>query len=227
MYLYTFLSLFDPFVLVLILDKSLFLHCPGVRTLLIFRLNLYSNIHRLCFFTFKISIKFLFYAVNTSLYIPYAHLWYYQLVISLSNDISENPGPIQADHNRAESSHFSFCNWNLNTLSKGDFSRLTLLHAHNLDYKYDLISLCETSLGTNETVPLNIIPGYLYHPCNHPSGEKKGGVGILYRDDLPIIIRNDLSFDECIVVELRFGNKKVFFTVIYRNPIHKADSPIF
>jgi len=87
--------------------------------------------------------------------------------------------------------------------------------------------LCETSLGTNETVPLNIIPGYLYHPCNHPSGEKKGGVGILYRDDLPIIIRNDLSFDECIVVEIRFGNKKVFFTVIYRNPTHKADSPIF
>ena len=73
---------------------------------------------------------------------------------------------------------------------------------------------CETSLSVNEVVPANILPGYHYHACNHPSSEKKGGVGIYYKDSLPIIIRDYLSFDECIVVELRFGRKKIFFTVL-------------
>ena len=46
------------------------------------------------------------------------------------------------------------------------------------------------------------------HACNHPSDEKKGSVGIFYKDTIPIIIRSVLSFDECIVAELRFGRKK-------------------
>ena len=56
---------------------------------------------------------------------------------------------------------------------------------------------------------------------------KKGGVGIFYKDTLPIKIRSDLSFDECIVAELHFGRKEIFFNVLYRNPIHKASSPEF
>ena len=75
---------------------------------------------------------------------------------------------------------FSFCNWNLNTISKDDFSRIHLLNAHNAIHDYDILALCETSLGINENVPKNIFPGYQYFACNHPSGEKKGGVGIFY-----------------------------------------------
>ena len=66
-----------------------------------------------------------------------------------------------------------------------------------------------------------------FFSSDHPSGDKKGGVGIFYKEYLPLKIRNDLSFDECIVVELIFGNKKLFFTVLYRNPIYKTDSPEF
>ena len=132
--------------------------------------------------------------------------------MSLRNDISGNPGP-QCTNNTWGGGggglpYFSFCNWNLNTLSKDEFSRVSLLNAHNSIHKYDIISLCETRLSVNEVVPANILPGYHYHACNHPSGEKKGGVGIFCKDSLPIIIRDDLSFDECIVVELRFGRKK-------------------
>ena len=47
---------------------------------------------------------------------------------------------------------------------------------------------------------------------------------VFYKDTLPIIIRSDLPFDECLVSELRFGRKKVFFTVVYRNPKIKANS---
>ena len=144
-------------------------------------------------------------------------MWYFQLVISLSNDISENPGPQYTNPKDVSSPYFSFCNWNLNTLSKADFSRVSLLNAHNSIHNYDIISLCETSLSKDEIVPENILPGYHYHACNHPSGEKKGGVGIFYKDTLPIKIRSDLSFDECIVVKLRFRRKKVFFSVVQKS----------
>ena len=76
-------------------------------------------------------------------------------------------------------------------------------------------------------VPENTLPGYKYHPLNHPSGEKKGGVGIFYKENLPIRIRNDLSFEECLVTELIFGRKKIFFTVFYRNPENNANSEGF
>ena len=83
----------------------------------------------------------------------------------------------------------------------------TILNAHNSIHNYDIISLCETSLSNSEFVPDNILQGYNYHGCNHTSGEKKGGVGIFYKDSLPTIIRGDLTFDECTVAELRFGRK--------------------
>ena len=128
-------------------------------------------------------------------------------MISLSNDISKNPGPQHSNHFDRVSPYFSFCNWNLNTLSKDEFSRVSLLNAHNSIHNYGIISLCETSLSNSKFVPDIILQGYNYHACNHTSGEKKGGVGIFYKDSLPIIIRGDLSFDECIVAELRFGRK--------------------
>jgi len=150
-----------------------------------------------------------------------------QLMIYLSNDISRNPGPIIENEAGKGSPYFSFCNWNLNTLSKDDFSRVALLEAYNVSHKYDILSLCETSLDFDETVTNDLFPGYNYHSCNHISGEKKGGVGIFVKDTLPIIIRKDLSFDECLVVELRFGHKRIFFTVLYRNPIYKSNSQEF
>ena len=35
-------------------------------------------------------------------------------------------------------------------------------------------------------------------------------MGLFYKKSLPVIVRNDLSFDESIVVELKFGRKNVF-----------------
>ena len=66
------------------------------------------------------------------------------------------------------------------------------------------------ALSDNETVPENILQGYNYYACNHTGGEKKGGVGLFYKESLPILIRDDLSFEECIVAELRFGRKIIF-----------------
>ena len=144
----------------------------------------------------------------------------------MSSDVHPNPGPSSVNP-KFSSGFLSFCNWNLNTLSKDEFYRISLLEAHNTILKYDIISLCETSLNDDITVPENALPGYIYHPLNNPDGSRNGGVGIFYKDSLPLKIRDDLSFDECLVTELKFGHKNIFFTVFYRNPKNVASSPEF
>ena len=168
--------------------------------------------------------------INLTCFLNYPHemfaLWYFLLRLILSLDIHPNPGPVQCN-NRFSGGFLSFCNWNLNTLSKENFYRITLLQAHNANHNYDIISLCETSLNDSIEVDENKLPGYKFHPCNHPDGLASGGVGIFYKETLPLRIRDDLSFDECIVSELIFRRKKIFFTVLYRNPKSKANSPEF
>ena len=60
-----------------------------------------------------------------------------------------------------------------------------------------------------------------------PTNTRHGGVGLFYKDYLPIKIRNDLSFDESTVIELNFGRKTFFFTVLYRSPAFSHTSPEF
>ena len=167
--------------------------------------------------------------LDVSKYLPYRFfLCYYDLIIILSSDIETHPGPCPRPFCSGFNDGFlSFCNWNVNTLIKNEFERVTCIEAHNSLYNYDIISLCETSLNKDIKVPENILKGYHFFSSDHPSGDKKGGVGIFYKETLPLKIRNDLSFDESIVVELIFGHKKIFFTVLYRNPIYKSDSPEF
>ena len=125
------------------------------------------------------------------------------LLILLSNDVHQNPGPVQK-------SYFTFMNWNCNSLAKGDFDRLKLLETENSLFDYDIISLCETSLNNDITVPSNeyFNNNYTFISANKPDGTRHGGVGLFYRNDLPVTVRRDLSFDECIVLELKFGRKK-------------------
>ena len=168
---------------------------------------------------------------KTSPFVQVVFLWFLKLILLLSQDIETHPGPrrsnISSQGEGFRNSFFSFCNWNLNTLSKNDFHRVSLLEAHNSYFKYDIISLCETSLNKDTKVPENTFKGYNFFSLDHPSGDKKGGVGIFYKETLPLRPRPDLSFDECLVCELIFGRNKIFFTVLYRNPINKGDSPEF
>ena len=84
-----------------------------------------------CFLTFEYLIRLIVGPISIFLSIPNATLWYFQLSTCLSIDISENPGPQYINHTGGNSPYFSFCNWNLNTLGKDKFSRITLLNAHN------------------------------------------------------------------------------------------------
>ena len=139
----------------------------------------------------------------------------------ISNDIELNPGP----HYREN--FFSFMSWNLNSLAKDNFKRVGLIEAHNVDFKYDLISICETSLNDSVELSETLLKDYTFVSANNPSNHKHGGVGLFYKNSLPITIRNDLSFHESIVIELNFGRKKIFFTVLYRSPAFDSKSPEF
>ena len=72
-----------------------------------------------------------------------------------------------------------------------------------------------------------MLENYTFIPKNNPLNVKHGGVGLFYKNTLPVKVRNDLSFDETIVLELKFGRKIFFFTVLYRSPAHNSGSPQF
>ena len=107
--------------------------------------------------------------------------------------------------------------WNVNSIAKDDFQRVRLIEAHKSIFNYDLISICETSLNDSIKLPDYLMTRLLYI-LNNPTNTRHGGVGLFYKNSLPVKIRNDLSFDESIVVELNFSRKMFFFTVLYRSP---------
>ena len=92
--------------------------------------------------------------------------------------------------------------------SQGNFQRIHLIEAPNAPFKYDLISICETSLNDSVELPENLIDDYTFVPANNPANVRHGGVGLFYKNSLPVIVRNDLSFDVSIVIEIKFGRKK-------------------
>ena len=124
-------------------------------------------------------------------------------------------------------SFFTFANWNVNSLAKDNFQRVQLLEAHNSIFSYDLISLTEIALNDTVEVPPTLLEGYTFISKNNVANTGHGGVGIFYKNSLPLVVRNDLGFEEALVVELKFGRKKIFFTVLYRSPSHTNGSPEF
>ena len=98
--------------------------------------------------------------------------------------------------------------WNVNSLAKDNFQRVGLIEAHNSIFNYDQISICETSLNEsfNDSVELpdTLLNDYTFVPANNPVNSRNGEVGLFYKNSLPVTVRNDLSFDESIVVELKF-----------------------
>ena len=153
--------------------------------------------------------------------IPCTTLWYFQLVIYLSNDISKIPGP------QFQSNFFNFMSWNLNSIVKDNFYRVSLIEARNSLFNYDLISICETCLNDSVELPETLLDEYTFVPVNNPANTRRGGVGLFYKNSLPVVIRNDLSFEETIVDELAFGRKKILLTVLYRRPAFDHNSPNF
>ena len=89
-----------------------------------------------------------------------------------------------------------------------------------------MIPLCETSLNDTVVLPDGYLSDYTFISLNKPDNTRHG-VGLYYKTSLPLKVRNDLAFDESIVVELNFGRKKIFFTILYRSPAANHSSTEF
>ena len=107
--------------------------------------------------------------------------------------------------------------WNVNSIANDNFQRVCLIEAQDSIFNYDLISIsiCETSLNDSIKLPDILHNDYIFVSSQNPTNTRHGGVGLFFKNSLPLKIRNDLSFEESIVVELNFGPKKIFFTVLY------------
>ena len=107
-----------------------------------------------------------------------------------------------------------------------DFAKISLIQSCALSYNTDIIFLSETFLdSTIEASDPNFsISGYNSLRSDHPSNTKGGSVCIFYKDHLPVIRRDDLcALPECIVTEIKLGNKFIFFTGNYRSKSQTPD----
>ena len=148
-------------------------------------------------------------------------IWLPFLLIILSNDIELNPG---------QNYHHNFLNvmtWNVNSITKGNFDRVQLIEAHNSLFDYDLIAINETSLNDSIVIPDVLLENYTFINANSATNQRHGGVGLFYKNSLPLKVREDLSFAESIVIELKFRRKSIFYTILYRSPAFSHNSPEF
>ena len=143
-------------------------------------------------------------------------MWHISILIYLSGDIETNPGPVTNF-----SQGFKICHWNLNSIPTDNFVKVPLIEVYALTHNLDIICLSETFLDSSYSNddPKIQISVYSLLRADHPMNIKRGGVCIYYKEHIPLICKQKLtSLDECLVCELKIGNKKCFITVIYRSP---------
>ena len=58
---------------------------------------------------------------------------------------------------------------------------------------------------------------------DHPSNTKRGGVRIYYKNYFPLRVININYLNECIVLDIKLGDKICSFVVLYRSPSQSSD----
>ena len=140
--------------------------------------------------------------------------FYSQLLISLSGDIEQNPGP-----NR--NGFLKFCHLNLNSISAREQAKIPIIEAYNSIHHYDIFAISETMLNStvhNDDIFIEGFSREIYRSENI-NNIRRGGVCIYYREGLSIRRRNDLELlSEMVCAEVSVARKKILFSVLYRSP---------
>ena len=89
--------------------------------------------------------------------------------------------------------------WNINSIAKDDIQRV---EAHNSVFKYDLISICENCLNDSIKLPDILLNEYTFVHSKNPTNTRDGGVGLYYKNSLPIKMRNDLTFTRWSILRI-------------------------
>ena len=143
------------------------------------------------------------------------YLLYHIRLIKLCGDIELDPGPKPSSFK-----YFSICHWNLNSITSHDFLKVKLLTAYNVMHKFDIICISESYLNSDTSSNDNNlnIPGYNMSRADHPSGNRRGGVCIYYKESLPIKMLNINYPQESICFDLNIGSKLCTTASLYRSP---------
>ena len=90
---------------------------------------------------------------------------------------------------------------------------LQIVEAYAISHNIDIFCLSKTFLNSsysNNDTRLHL-HGYSLIRADHASDLKRDGVCIYYKEHLPLICKPNLTpLDECLVCELKIGNKKCF-----------------
>ena len=131
-----------------------------------------------------------------------------------------NPGP---KPNSWKS--FSICHWNRNSITSGNFIKVSLLTAYNIINKFGIICLSETYLNseTLSNYENGNVSGYNLITADHLSNIQRGGVWIYFKESLPLRLYNVSYLDECICFKTMISNKLCNFTSLYRSPGQSSD----
>ena len=115
----------------------------------------------------------------------------------------------------------TFCHWNLNGVAAHEFIKVLLLQGYIKERNFGIICLSETFLNSSldsEDERLKIERCNLIR-SDHPSGSKKGGVCVYYKEHIPLVRRGDLcTLSNCLVTEIRLENENCFLTCLYQSP---------
>ena len=107
-----------------------------------------------------------------------------------------------------------------------NFVKIPLLEAYAITHNFDVVCLSETFLDSSYSNddPRLQLSRYSLVRAHHPMGTKQGGVSIYYKEYISLTCEPNLtSLDQCLLCELKIGNKKCFITVIYRSPTQSLE----
>ena len=81
-------------------------------------------------------------------------------------------------------------------------------------YKHDFLCLSETYLDASVPDSLLEIDRCNLVRAHHPNDTKRGGVCIYYKESLPVRTINLSYFEEALLLEITYHNKKIIVSVI-------------
>ena len=81
-------------------------------------------------------------------------------------------------------------------------------------YKHDFLCLSETYLDASVPDSLLEIDRCNLVRAHHPNDTKRGGVCIYYNESLPVRTINLSCFEEALLLEITYDNKKIIVSVI-------------
>ena len=169
--------------------------------------------------TIHTCLNLILYISILALYANY--FWLDDIVVKLSSDIEENPGPKPSSNQS-----FSICHWNLNSISAHNYIKVSLLRVYISTHKFDVICISETYLDSNTSDDDDNlkVAGYNLIRADHPSNTKRGGFCIYYKNSFAFKLLNIHYLKECMNFEISCGGKICNFISLYRSPSQSSDT---